>query len=227
MNENYNLVPYVFQNQELTKRVEVIRKEMNSVLRSANVIGKALYEIKNQELYKTDFSTFESCIESFGIKRAQGYNLIKGYEVGEKRLIRKDNGNPEKISTLYSNTQCVELAKLKEDVKILNMLDEGKVNPKMSTKEIREVVDKELHPEKYVEKVEEVEEVEEVTENVKSEDTPFSNDTKKESVAYIYVYEGKLYCQLWDDGKALEMKDKVLSATDYDKIMNVLAKYQA
>ena len=224
MNENYNLVPYVFQNQELTKRVEIIRKEMNSVLRSANVIGKALYEIRNQELYKTDFSTFESCIESFGIKRAQGYNLIKGYEVGEKRLIRKDNGNPEKISTLYSNTQCVELAKLKEDIKILNMLDEGKVNPKMSTKEIREVVDKELHPEKYVEKVEEVEEV---VENVKSEDTPFSNDTKKENIAFIYAYEGKIYCQVWDDGKALEMKDKVLSATDYDKIMNVLAKYQA
>lgn len=209
MNDMYSTLAIVAENKELEKRMNVIQKELNGVLKSANVIGKALFEIKNQELWKEDYKSFEECAAVFNIKKAQAYNLIKGYEVGEKKLIRKENGNPEKISTLFSNTQCVELAKLKEDVKILEMLDSGKVKPDMTTKEIREVVDIELHPEKHVE--EEV--VEEVVEEVETTETTETTETSV--VLKVEYVAGEL-----------KITDNLgMSANDVDKLKALLGKY--
>ena len=219
MNERFMNLTIVTENVELSKRMNIIQNEMNGVLKSANVIGKALAEIKAQELWKDTYKSFEECAGIFGIKKAQAYNLIKGYEIGEKALIRNGESG-EKLCTQYSNTQCVEIAKLKDDIKILNFLDKGLIKPEMSTKEIRDVIDKELHPEKHIDKVEEVEEVEEVV-------TPFAKDKNKENIAFIYRHEGKIYCQLWDDKECLTMKDIEMSAKDYEKVMQVLGKYQA
>ena len=210
MNEMYNTLSIVTENKELEKRMNLIQKEMNGVLKSANVIGKCLFEIKNQELWKEDYKTFEECAAVFSIKKAQAYNLIKGYEVGEKKLIRKENGNPEKISNLYSNTQCVELAKLKEDVKILEMLDSGKVKPDMTTKEIREVVDRELHPEKF-EEPENVQELEETTET----ETTETETTETSVVLKVELVAGEL--------KVTETLG--MSANDVDKLKALLGKY--
>ena len=157
MNDNFMNLTIVTENKELSKRMNIIQKEMNGVLKSANVIGKALCEIKAQELWKDTYKSFEECAGIFGIKKVQAYNLIKGYEIGEKRLIRKDNGNHEKMCAEYSNTQCVEIAKLKDDKEILRYLDEGLIKPSMSTKQIRDVIDHNLHPEKYIEKEAEAE----------------------------------------------------------------------
>jgi len=207
MNEMYNTLAIVTENKELGKRMNIIQKEMNGVLKSANVIGKCLFEIKNQELWKDDYKSFEECASVFNIKKAQAYNLIKGYEVGEKKLVRK-NGSAEKISTLYSNTQCVELAKLKDDVKILEMLDAEKVKPTMTTKEIREVIDKELHPEKFVDnEVEEVETTE--TETTETETTETSVVLKVELVA----------------GELKVIDNLGMSANDIDKLKMLLGKY--
>lgn len=227
MNERFMTLTIVTDNVELSKRMNIIQSEMNGVLKSANKIGKALSEIRAQELWKDTYNSFEECAGIFGIKKAQAYNLIKGYEIGEKALIRKCNASGEtlsadKLCTQFSNTQCVEIAKLKEDVKILDMLDKGKIKPDMSTKQLRDVIDHELHPEKF-EKVEEGEEVEEIEEV----ETPFAKDKDKENIAYIYAYNGKIYCQLWDGKECLTMKNIEMAAKDYDKIMQVLGKYQA
>ena len=210
MNEMYNTLAIVTENKELGKRMNIIQKEMNGVLKSANVIGKCLFEIKNQELWKDDYNSFEECASVFNIKKAQAYNLIKGYEVGEKKLIRKENGNPEKISTLYSNTQCVELAKLKDDVKILEMLDAEKVKPTMTTKEIREVIDKELHPEKF----EELENVQELEETTETETTEI--ETTETSVVLKVEYVA---------GELKVIDNLGMSANDIDKLKMLLGKY--
>lgn len=170
--ECFNNVVIVTANKELSDRMNLIRDEYNGVLKSANKIGKALSEIRNGKLWEGTYNSFEECVGVFGIKKAQAYNLIKGYEIGEKKLLRDENNSSKavKLCTAFSNTQCVELAKLKEDVKILDMVDSKKVTPDMTTKEIREAVDKELHPEKYTAKeAEEAEEVEEATEEKKDD----------------------------------------------------------
>lgn len=211
MNEMYMTLALVTENKELEKRMNLIQKEMNGVLKSANVIGKALYEIKNQELWKDDYKSFEECASVFNIKKVQAYNLIKGYEVGEKKLVR--NGEKaDKISTLYSNTQCVELAKLKEDTKILDMLDSKKVTPDMTTKQIREIVDKELHPDKYTEP----EEVEEVATDESTTDV----DNAKTETSIILTIE-------YVAGELKINTDLQISANDIDKLKMLIGKYVA
>ena len=211
MNEMYMTLALVTENKELEKRMNLIQKEMNGVLKSANVIGKALYEIKNQELWKDDYKSFEECASVFNIKKVQAYNLIKGYEVGEKKLVR--NGEKaDKISTLYSNTQCVELAKLKEDTKILDMLDSKKVTPDMTTKQIREIVDKELHPDKYTEP--------EDVEDVATDESMTDVDNAKTETSIILTIE-------YVAGELKINTDLQISANDIDKLKILIGKYVA
>lgn len=211
MNEIIMNTVFTLSNAELTKRMEIIRKELNGVLKSANVIGKQLFEIKNSELWKDDYSSFEECASIFGIKKAQAYNLIKGYEIGEKRLIRKEDGKAEKICTEFSNTQCVEISRLKEDTKILDMLDKKAITPDMSTKAIREVVEKELHPEKFEEKTEiqEQPEKEETTEET-------TEETFDNIILQVSVHDGKL---------VIDTFESEIAAKDIDKIRALLEKY--
>lgn len=214
MKETIMNVQFTLTNKDLTKNMEIIRKECNSVLRSANVIGKALSDIKARDLWKDDYKSFEECASQFGIKKAQAYNLVKGYEVGEKRLLRKYNSNGDeigvkKLNDEYSNTQCVELAKLKEDTEILKVLDEGIVSPSMSTKEIRDAIDHYKNPEKYEEK-EEIQEQPEATENsVDETETPFAKN---------------LTITLTEDD--IKIVDNIgLTANDVDKLKDLLKKY--
>ena len=209
MNGIINLTPYTLSNSELTKNMESIRTALNTATKQANVIGKALSEIKNRELWKDDFKSFEECAMVFDIKKAQAYKLIQGYEIGELKLVR--NGEKaEKLCTCFSNSQCVELVKLnKEEGEkgVLEALDSGMIKPTMTTKEIREAVDKHLNPEKYVE-AEEAEEAEVVTEEVEKTDTPFDN-------MVITIENGEI-----------KIEDNIgVSANDIDKIKNILKKY--
>lgn len=214
MNELMMNTQFTLSNRELTKNMEIIRKECNSVLRSANVIGKALSEIKSRELWKDDYKSFEECAGQFGIKKAQAYNLIKGYEVGEKKLLRKYNSDGKeigvkKLNDEFSNTQCVEIAKLKEDTEILKVLDDGIVKPSMTTKEIRDAIDKYKNPEKHEENAE-IQEQPEITENSIDEmETPFAKT---------------LIITLTDDD--IKITDNIgLTANDVDKIKDLLKKY--
>ena len=212
MNEIINKTQFTLSNVELTKRMEIIRKELNGVLKSANVIGKQLSEIRAQELWKEDYNSFEECANIFGIKKAQAYNLIKGYEIGEKKLIRKSNGNPEKLCTEFSNTQCVEIAKLKEDTAILDALDNKEITPDMTTKEIRDVIEHKLHPEKFEEK----EEIQELPETETETETETDTEKFDNIILQVSVHNGKL---------VIDTFESEIAAKDIDKIRALLEKY--
>ena len=202
--DKFSTLTIVTDNKELSKRMNLIQNEMNKVLKSANTIGKALSEIKAKDLWKDTYKSFEECAGVFGIKKAQAYNLIKGYEIGEKALV--DNGKT-KLCTLFSNTQCVELCKLEKEEGekgIVIAINNGMVKPDMSTKELRLAIDKHLNPEKYVEK-EDVEEVEEVEED----NTPFA----------------KTLTITLTDNDIIVTDNIGLSANDVDKLRELLKKY--
>ena len=156
MNDLMINTPYQLTSKELTREMESIRKALNSAIKSAMTIGKSLKVIKDRELWKDDYKSFEECASQFGIKKAQAYNLIKGYEVYKKYQLED-----------YTNTQCVEIAKLDKAIGekgTKSVIEEGIITPSMSTKELRETIDLYLNPDKAKE-LEEVEEVEEVEED--------------------------------------------------------------
>lgn len=136
--ENYTLT-----NAQLNKEFEKIRTALNTAVKQANVIGKALKTIKDRELWKDDFKSFEESAEVFGIKKAQAYNLIKGFEIYDKFKLED-----------FSNTQCVEIAKLDKaegEKGVRSAIESGLIKQTMTTKEIREAIDNYLHPEKAAE----------------------------------------------------------------------------
>ena len=143
---------YTLSNSQLNKEFETIRKALNSAIKSANIIGKSLKVIKDRELWKDDFKSFEESAEVFGIKKAQAYNLIKGYEIYDKFKLED-----------FSNTQCVEIAKLDKaegEKGVKSALESGLIKQSMTTKELREAIDNYLHPEKALEEAKEAEEAE-------------------------------------------------------------------
>ena len=161
MNEIINVTAYSLSNKELTKQMNNIRVALNKAIKSANEIGKALKVINDKKLWEDDYKSFEECAGQFGIKKAQAYNLIKGYEIGAKY-------KEELVD--FNNTQCVEIAKLDKvegEKGVKKALKDGLIKQDMTTKELREAIDRHLNPEKYIEdeELEEVEEVEEVEED--------------------------------------------------------------
>ena len=152
MNEIIMREAYTLSNSQLNKEFENIRKALNEAIKSANKIGKSLKVIKDRELWKDDFKSFEEAAEVFGIKKAQAYNLIKGFEIYERYKLED-----------FSNTQCVEIAKLDKaegEKGVKAALDSGLIKQSMTTKELREAIDNYLHPEKAIEAEAEAEEAE-------------------------------------------------------------------
>ena len=194
MNELINNTTYTLSNAKLTAQMEIIRKELNKVLKSANTIGKALKTIKDGELWKDDYKDFVECASQFGIKKAQAYKLIQGYEMWSKYGLED-----------FSNTQCVELVKLekeKGEVGVKVALENGDITHTMTAKEIHDYVDRECNPEKY----EEAEEAEEATEEAEE-----ANET---IIAQITLEEGLLLLSVFDDS--------AIPAKDIDKIRMIL-----
>lgn len=152
MNEIIMREAYTLSNTQLNKEFENIRKALNEAIKSANKIGKSLKVIKDRELWKDDFKSFEEAAEVFGIKKAQAYNLIKGFEIYERYKLED-----------FSNTQCVEIAKLDKaegEKGVKSALESGLIKQSMTTKELREAIDNYLHPEKAIEAEAEAEEAE-------------------------------------------------------------------
>lgn len=142
MNEIIIREKYTLTNSQLNKQFDIIQNALNGAIRSANIIAKALKTIKDKELWKDDFKSFEESAEVFGIKKAQAYNLIKGFEVYEKFKLED-----------FSNTQCVEIAKLDKaegEKGVREALESGLIKQSMTTKEIREAIENHLHPEKAI-----------------------------------------------------------------------------
>lgn len=129
--------PIVVKNEELNLRLETIRTCLNEGMKLTNQIGQALSEIKDKELWKEDFDKFEDCCAVFKIKRAQAYNLIKGYKALNTLGITED----------YNNTQGLQIAKLineKGEKVARKMIEDGKIKSTMSVEDIKAVVDKKI-----------------------------------------------------------------------------------
>lgn len=210
MNDRFMNLTLVTTNKELEKRMNTIQKEINGLQRSANVIGKALFEIRNQELWKDDYNSFEECAGVFEIKKSQAYKLIKGYEVGEKKLLLGTKGEAVKMSTEYTNTQCVEIARLGDEGKMVEFIRAEKIKPSMSVKEIRDVVDREKYPEKFIE-TEETTEATETTETTEATNEGFTTAT----VLRADFVEGEIKL----------VTDLQLTEADATKIAAILKKY--
>lgn len=177
---------YALSNSQLNKEFETIRKALNSAIRSANTIGKSLKNIKDKELWKDDFKSFEESAEVFGIKKAQAYNLIKGYEVFDKFKLED-----------FSNTQCVEIAKLDKaegEKGVREALESGMIKQSMTTKEIREAIENHLHPEKAIAEAEVQAEAEAEAEAI-AEDT---DDEIEIEIGFYYDTDKKMWVMVAD-----------------------------
>lgn len=199
MNELLINQPYALTSKELTKEMESIRKALNSAIKSAMTIGKSLKVIKDRELWKDDYKSFEECAGQFGIKKAQAYNLIKGYEVYKKYALED-----------YTNTQCVEIAKLDKAIGekgTKSVIEEGIISPSMSTKELRETIDLYLNPDKVKELEEELEE-----ETEEERDPKYIDYTEEGEIVYwVTTCDGKYY-----------LNDNELSIEKYTELCEIL-----
>lgn len=187
MNEIIMREAYTLSNTQLNKEFENIRKALNEAIKSANKIGKSLKVIKDRELWKDDFKSFEEAAEVFGIKKAQAYNLIKGYEIFERYKLED-----------FSNTQCVEIAKLDKaegEKGVKSALNSGLIKQSMTTKELREAIDNYLHPEKAIEaEAEEAEEAEAEAEEVEADGLEVLYEIEFDGTNYLingYGVDGK------------------------------------
>lgn len=117
-------------NELLNKDVLYIRDQIAQGRKSSHEVARTLLKIKNEELFTVcadNFSDF--CTNYFGINKATGSKLVKVAE----RFLKDDS---------YANYQISQLMELR------NASDEqlAMVNPKMTIKEIREI----LNPKKVL-----------------------------------------------------------------------------
>ena len=197
---------FTFKNVALIKEAENFRR---AAIRGQEVVmdmAKALSNIKNKELWKDDFANFEECYTSFGVKKAQAYKLIQGYEIYTKYKL-----------TDFNNSQCVELVKLEKEEGskgIEEALKSGLVAHTMTAKEIREAVDLHLHPEKSLaaETETETETEAETEEKPKQAADDFQN-----IICTISVLNGEVQVNPSGDFK--------MKATDVEKVRMVFQRY--
>lgn len=209
MNEIINNTQYALSNKELSTQMNRIREALNKAIKSANDIGKALKVINDKKLWEDDYKSFEECANQFGIKKAQAYNLIKGYEISSKY---------KEVLVDFNNTQCVEVAKLDKvegEKGVKKALEEGIIKQDMTTKELRESIDKYLNPEKYVEEDEEAEEAEEVEAEEVEEAEEVDEWHDWDSILEVMEKDGQI--QVF---QSLAMTDK-----DLEAIEKIIKKY--
>lgn len=132
---NYLVVSekFNFSNKALNKPMESILKEYRNAQKGSENVAKALSTIRDNELWRDDFDTFESCIETFGIKRQQAYRVIGAY---------KTKHNEEVINGCLDNfniSQVAELNRLELEI-IADVVNNGDITPTMSCNAIRDYV---------------------------------------------------------------------------------------
>ena len=153
----YQATSYAFENSALTKQAEIIRKTSNQVIEGAMRIGKAFKEIKDKDLWKDDFKSFDLFASAVGYSKSTAYNLIKSYEIASKYELKD-----------FTAGQCLEIRTLEiaEGEKgVETALKSGMIAPTMTTKEIREAIKNHLKPETEEAETEEAEtETEKATE---------------------------------------------------------------
>lgn len=147
---NYNLTlnnaeEITFSNEALTKETRNYVNACNRGQKAVMDMAKALTNVKNRDLWKDDFESFADYYDkALGLKKAQAYKLIQGYEIYTRYQL-----------TDFNNTQCVALVKLdkKQGEKgVREALENGSITHTMTAKEIENAVERIVEPEKVAAK---------------------------------------------------------------------------
>jgi hypothetical protein len=130
-------------NPRLTRVTLDIIANLNDMRNHGLTVAMLLAEVKYGELWKDTFSSYQEYAETcFGIKKAQAYKLAA---VGCNFVSNSDTGYAHSVicsgTDDYSTTQLIELLPLKSTDTAKQLHDEGRINPHMSTREIKAVVD--------------------------------------------------------------------------------------
>ncbi len=130
-------------NPRLTKITLDIIANIRDIQNHGLTVALLLAEVKDGELWKETFSSYQEYAQTcFGLKKAQAYKLAA---VGHNFVSDVDTGYAH--STIcagaddYSTTQLIELLPLKSTETAKQLHDDGRINPHMSTREIKAVVD--------------------------------------------------------------------------------------
>jgi hypothetical protein len=130
-------------NPRLTKITLDIIANIRDIQNHGLTVALLLAEVKDGELWKDTFSSYQEYAQTcFGIKKAQAYKLAA---VGHNLVSDADSGYAHSIICTgaedYSTTQLIELLPLKSTETAKQLHDDGRINPHMSTREIKAVVD--------------------------------------------------------------------------------------
>lgn len=142
-----SLLPITVTNKELQAQLNIVVDSYKDGLKATMRMAQALTEIKDKELYKDDFKKFEDVADAIGIKRAQAFNLVKGY-----RVYAKYN-----LEVGFNNTKCIEIARLENKLgedEVKQALNNGEIHADMTRDDIRSYVDTRLGIEKEPKKAE-------------------------------------------------------------------------
>ena len=83
--------------------MNAILDEYRRMQKGSENVAKALTAIKDGELWRDDFDTFEQCIDTFGIGKAQAYRVISSYKM---KYNEEHDGRLEN----YTLSQVAEIA---------------------------------------------------------------------------------------------------------------------
>ena len=151
---------FSFSNKKLNTSMNAILDEYRRMQKGSENVAKALTAIKDGELWRDDFDTFEKCIDTFGIGKAQAYRLIASYKM-------KYNEEHDGRLANYTLTQVAEISRLEISL-FCDVIDRGEISETMSCADIREVVNKYKAMDK--------EDADEVDASVAGDDTPDEED---------------------------------------------------
>ena len=171
--ENYLIVneKFTFNNKKFNKSMNDILDEYRRMQKGSENVAKALTAIKDGDLWRDDFDTFEQCIDTFGIGKAQAYRLIASYKM-------KYNEEHDGRLANYTLSQVAEIARLEISL-FCDVIDRGEISETMSCASIREVVNKYKTMEKK-------EDADEVADDVAGEDIP----DEEENDGIVVTYNG-------------------------------------
>lgn len=155
---------FTFSNKKLNSSMNAILDEYKRMQKGSEVVAKALTAIKDNELWRDDFDTFESCIDTFGIGKSQAYRVIASYKM---KYNEEHDGRLEN----YTLTQVAEIARLEISL-FCDLIDRGEIKESMSCASIRDVVDKYKAMNKPEPDDEPADDVEEVTDEPDETDEP-------------------------------------------------------